>query len=65
MQCKCTFTHFVGANGLKKAQISYFKAVMERTEKREREDGDGESVGERRVRRRVDEAKGSLYRLAP
>ena len=63
MQCKCTGTHFVGANGLKK--FSYFKAVMERTEKREREDGDGESVGERRVRRRVDEAKGSLYRLAP
>ena len=36
-------------------------SAMDRSEKREREDGDG-FAGGRRVRRRVDEAKGNLDR---
>ena len=41
--------------------IAIYRSAMERSEKREREDGDG-FAGGRRVRRRVDEAKGSLNR---
>ena len=41
--------------------IAIQRSAMDRSEKREREDGDGFAEG-RRVRRRVDEAKGSLDR---